>query len=159
MPDRRKFLTWSAGGALVLSHPGQASAQTAATPAPQGSVSQRSNFNSNNHMEPSRVLMNHAFVDNVVMWAELPVKPDRLEAFLDYTVENLKISRSYRGNLAFDILISEAQPNTVNFYEVWESPKAQQEYMAWRTQAGDLTKLLSFLAGEPKFMQLRSIAV
>jgi hypothetical protein len=30
--------------------------------------------------------------------------------------------------------------------------------MAWRIQAGDLTKLMSLLAGEPRFTPLRSIA-
>jgi len=102
--------------------------------------------------------MKHAFVDNLVMLAELTVKPDKIEEFLDYTVENLKLSRSYPGNIEFDILIDETKPYKVIFYEVWESPKAQQDYMAWRVQAGDLTKLLSLLAGEPKFTALRSIA-
>ena len=102
--------------------------------------------------------MKHAFFDNLVMLAELAIKPDRLEEFLDYTVENLKVSRSYPGNIAFDILFDEAQPHVVRFYEVWETPAAQQAYMAWRVQVGDLTKLLSFLADTPKFITLRSIA-
>lgn len=102
--------------------------------------------------------MKHPYADNVVMLAELTVKPDRLEEFLDYTAANLTICRSYAGNLAFDILINEAQPGAVIFYEVWTSPQAQQAYMAWRVQAGDLTKLLSYLEKEPKFTALRSIA-
>jgi quinol monooxygenase YgiN len=102
--------------------------------------------------------MKHAFVDNLIMLAELTVRPDKLDEFLDYTVENLKLSRSYPGNIEFDILIDEAAPAKVIFYEVWESQKAQQDYMAWRVQAGDLTKLLSLLAAEPKFTALRSIA-
>ncbi len=102
--------------------------------------------------------MKHVFVNNLVMLAELAIKPDKLEEFLDYTVENLKVSRSYPGNIEFHILIDETQPDRVFFYEVWESAEAQQAYMAWRVQAGDLTKLLSLLAGTPKFIPLRSIA-
>ena len=102
--------------------------------------------------------MNHAFVDKLVMLAELTIKPEKMEAFLDYTVENLKISRSYAGNIEFDILTDEIRPNTVLFYEVWESIEAQQAYMAWRIQAGDLTTLLSFLDDKPKFTALRRIA-
>ena len=102
--------------------------------------------------------MKHAFADKVVMLAELTVKPDKIEEFLDYTAENLHLSRSYAGNIEFEILTNKADPHKVIFYEVWESPKAQQDYMAWRIQAGDLTKLLSFLAGEPRFTPLRSIA-
>ncbi len=67
--------------------------------------------------------MKHAFVDNLVMLAELTVKPDKIEEFLDYTVDNLKVSRSYPGNIAFEILIDENEPYKVLFYEVWESPK------------------------------------
>lgn len=102
--------------------------------------------------------MKYAFLDNLVMLAELVIKPDKLEEFLDYTVDNLKVSRSYPGNIEFHILIDETQPHKVIFYEVWESSEAQKAYMAWRVQAGDLTKLMSLLAGEPKFIALRSIA-
>lgn len=102
--------------------------------------------------------MTHTYSDGLVMLAELQIKPSEREAFLNYTVENLKISRSAAGNIAFDILIDEFNPETVLFYEVWESAAAQQAYMAWRIERGDLTTLVSFLAGEPKFTALRSIA-
>ena len=102
--------------------------------------------------------MNHPFADTLVMIAELAIKPEMLDAFLDYTVKNLDLSRGAAGNITFDILIDETRPNQVFFYEVWESTEAQQAYMAWRVERGDLTILMSFLAGEPKFTALRSIA-
>ena len=102
--------------------------------------------------------MPHAYAEGLVMLAELQIKPGQREAFLDYTVENLNISRSAAGNIAFDILIDESNPETVLFYEVWESAEAQQAYMAWRIERGDLTTLMAFLAGEPKFSALRSLA-
>lgn len=102
--------------------------------------------------------MEHALDDQLVMIAELPIKPEKRAEFLDYTVDNLAISRSAAGNIAFDILIDEARPGHILFYEVWNSPEAQQAYMAWRVERGDLTTLLSFLSGEPKFTKLRRIA-
>lgn len=102
--------------------------------------------------------MTHTYAEGFVMLAEMQIKPSEREAFLNYTVENLKISRSAAGNIAFDVLIDESNPETVLFYEVWESAAAQQAYMAWRIERGDLTTLISFLAGEPKFTALRSIA-
>lgn len=102
--------------------------------------------------------MIHTKAEGLVMLAELQIKPGVREEFLNYTVENLKISRSAAGNIAFDILIDESNPETVLFYELWESADAQQAYMAWRIERGDLTTLMSFLAGEPKFTALRSIA-
>ena len=102
--------------------------------------------------------MKYPLFDKLVMIAELAIKPEKIEEFLDYTVTNLELSRAAAGNIEFDILIDEARPNIVLFYEVWESPEAQQAYMAWRVERGDLTILMSFLAGEPKFTALRSIA-
>ena len=102
--------------------------------------------------------MKHPFADTLVMIAELAIKPEMLDAFLDYTVENLEISRGAAGNITFDILIDETRPNQVLFYEVWTSAEAQKAYMAWRVERGDLTILMSFLADQPKFTALRSIA-
>ena len=102
--------------------------------------------------------MKYTFVDQLVMLAELAIQPEKRDAFIDYTVENLEISRSAAGNITFDILIDETRPNQVMFYEVWESAEAQQAYMAWRVERGDLTILLSFLADQPKFTALRRIA-
>ena len=94
--------------------------------------------------------MKHTCADHLVMIAEMNIKPEKLEEFLDYTVANLKVSRSYPGNVKFDILIDETRPEAVLFYEIWESAEVQQAYMAWRVEAGDLTKLLSMLADAPK---------
>lgn len=102
--------------------------------------------------------MKYAFANRLVMIAELAIKPGKLDAFLDYTVENLELSRKAAGNIEFDILIDEACPNLVRFYEVWESLAAQQAYMDWRIGRGDLTILMSSLASEPKFTALRRIA-
>lgn len=102
--------------------------------------------------------MKHTFTDKLVMLAELTIKPDRINEFLEYTVENLKVSRSYPGNIEFDILVDANQPDKIFFYEVWESADHQQAYMAWRIAAGDLTKLLSLLADAPKFTSLHKVA-
>jgi quinol monooxygenase YgiN len=102
--------------------------------------------------------MKHGLSDRLTIIAELTTKAGMREAFLDYTVDNLGLSRSAAGNIAFDILIDETRPNAVLFYETWESAEAQQAYMAWRVERGDLTVLMSFLDGEPKFTALRGLA-
>lgn len=102
--------------------------------------------------------MKYDISENLVVVAELTIKPDRIEKFLDYTVANLEISRGFPGNIVFDILINEAKPEQVFFYEVWESAEAQAIYMASRIEAGDFTKLLSLLEGKPNFTTLRRIA-
>lgn len=101
--------------------------------------------------------MDQALADQLVMLAELQVKPERLDEFLEYTVANLPVSRAHPGNLQFDMLLDAAEPTTVRFYEVWESAAAQQAYMAWRTDQGDLETLLALLAAPPKFKALRAV--
>lgn len=101
--------------------------------------------------------MKHALDSKLVMIAELTIKPEQREAFLDYTTENLAVSRTAAGNIAFDILLDETRPNQVLFYEVWETAEAQQTYMAWRVERGDLTILMSYLDAAPKFTALKRI--
>ena len=104
------------------------------------------------------VEMKHTLDSELVMVAQMTIKPERMDEFLEYTVQNLEISRSAEGNIAFDILIDESHPSEVLFYEVWETAQAQQAYMAWRIERGDLTTLMAFLAAEPKFTALRRVA-
>ncbi len=101
--------------------------------------------------------MNPAPLSKIVMIAEFTLKPDQRDAFLAYTTENLALSRNYPGNLAFDILMDEARPDTILFYEVWASAEAQHAYMAWRGKDGGFAKLFSFLAGAPKFSAYRRV--
>lgn len=102
--------------------------------------------------------MEHAVAADLVMLAELTIAPGRMDDFLAYTVPNLAVSRGYPGNIAFEMLIDDTRPDTVLFYERWQSAAAQQAYMAWRTEAGDLALLMSFLAAAPRFTALHRIA-
>ena len=43
---------------------------------------------------------------------------------------------------------------TVTIYEEWDKIESQQAYMAWRTERGDITKLVSVLGAPPKVEQL-----
>lgn len=102
--------------------------------------------------------MKYEFTSNLVMIAQLKIKQELREEFLDYIITNLDKSRSWPGNIRFDILIDETCPDLVLFHEIWESAEAQQTYMAWRVKAGDLAILLSFLTEMPKFTALRCMA-
>lgn len=109
-------------------------------------------------LETEEVAVGHTYDNVLVMLAELTIRPGQRDAFLAYTTENLALSRTAAGNIAFDILIDETRSDHVTFYEVWESAEAQQAYMAWRVERGDLTTLMGFLAAPPRFTALRRIA-
>lgn len=97
--------------------------------------------------------MKHAFSDTLVMPAELSIKPEKREEFLDYTVENLEISRGAPGNISFDILIDEARPDQVLFYEVWESagapPQLCHRSTYWRVSAAQKLEPAICLTASP----------
>lgn len=72
----------------------------------------------------------HTLNDTLMILAELEVKPDWRDAFLAYVAGHLPVSRANSGNLQSDMLLDAARPERVLFYEVWESPAAQQAYLA-----------------------------
>lgn len=95
--------------------------------------------------------------EHIEVIAQLDVLPGKLEVFLEYILPNLTASRSAKGNIRFDVLIDEEHPQSVVFIEEWESPEAQQAYLAWRVERGDLTQLLSYLSGAPNFTTYRRL--
>lgn len=101
--------------------------------------------------------MTQHIAKGLIMLAELTVKHEALDAFTAFTADNLPVCRAYPGNLRFDIMVDRTAPEKVAFYEVWETPEAQQAYMAWRVQNGDLDTLMSMLACEPRFTALREV--
>ena len=46
---------------------------------------------------------------------------------------------------------------TVTLYEEWDHLESQQAYMAWRTERGDIAKLVSMLREPPKVEQLAQL--
>jgi quinol monooxygenase YgiN len=154
--SRRTVLTraMEVGVAAGLAGLSSASAQAPPPDAPRSPVG----ASSDQAAEGAEALARYGAADQVVMIAELEVKPGALNAFLEYTSANLHLSRSYAGNIAFEIFINEADPHRITFYEVWTSPEAQKAYMACRIQAGDLTKLMSYLAAQPRFTAFRRVA-
>jgi len=47
------------------------------------------------------------------------VRPDRVDGFIDATVENARGSRTEPGNLRFDVLQCEAEPTRFFLYEAY----------------------------------------
>ncbi len=45
---------------------------------------------------------------------------------------------------------SDAGTRTVIVYELWDKIESQQAYMAWRTERGDIDKLVSLLREPPQ---------
>jgi autoinducer 2-degrading protein len=71
------------------------------------------------------------------------VKPEHVAAFIDATLDNARGSRTEPGNLRFDVLRREDDPNRFFLYEAYrdrESFARHQEmphYLRWREAVND----------------------
>jgi autoinducer 2-degrading protein len=71
------------------------------------------------------------------------VKPDRVESFIDATLENARNSRKEPGNVRFDVLQAEDEPSRFLLYEVYQTKddftKHQQteHYLRWKQTVAD----------------------
>jgi autoinducer 2-degrading protein len=71
------------------------------------------------------------------------VKPEHVQEFIDATVENHEASVQERGNMRFDVLRSDDDPNAFILYEAYESKeraaahKETAHYAKWRETVAD----------------------
>ncbi len=66
------------------------------------------------------------------------VRPSHVEAFIDATLENARATRGEPGNVRFDLLRQEQDPNRFTLYEVYRGPEdfashqQRAHYLKWR---------------------------
>jgi autoinducer 2-degrading protein len=64
----------------------------------------------------------------IVTCIYLKVKPDKIKAFIEATVENHRASVKEPGNLRFDLIQREDDPEQFMLYEAYESEAAAAEH-------------------------------
>lgn len=79
----------------------------------------------------------------IVTIVEIYVKQDRIEEFIQATLENHRNSIKEEGNLRFDVLQSIDDPSRFTLYEAYESEEAAKahkntpHYLKWRETVED----------------------
>ena len=79
----------------------------------------------------------------IVTTVLVQVKEERIEDFIEATVENHRSSVKEPGNVRFDILQSDEDPSRFIMYEAYESPEAAaahketEHYRVWRGRVAD----------------------
>jgi autoinducer 2-degrading protein len=77
----------------------------------------------------------------LVLCVEIHVNPEQRQAFVSATRENHLGTRTEPGNLRFDVLQSEEDPNRFMLYEVYrdqaalEAHQKQAHYLKWKSAA------------------------
>lgn len=89
------------------------------------------------------------FALSLIVTSELSIHPAKVEEFLALVNDGLEVSRSFSGNLGFDIYVEKEKPATVFFIEQWESPEHFQRYYLWRLDRGDFESLEPYFSSPP----------
>ncbi|MCM8820858.1 MAG: antibiotic biosynthesis monooxygenase [Candidatus Omnitrophica bacterium] len=79
----------------------------------------------------------------IVTIVEVYVKKDKIDEFIQATLENHKNSIKEKGNLRFDVLQSTEDPTRFTLYEAYDSEETAKEhkktshYLKWRETVDD----------------------
>jgi len=71
------------------------------------------------------------------------VKPEKLESFIQATLDNARHTRQEPGNVRFDVLQAEAEPTRFLLYEAYQTPEdfarhqQTEHYLRWRQAVAD----------------------
>src|SRR5688572_25149182 len=78
---------------------------------------------------------------------EMPVRPGMSEEFVELMTAAAPDTRNFEGCRYFAILVDEADPHKVLFYEIWDSREHLDAYIAWRNETNFGDKMMPLLAG------------
>ncbi len=86
---------------------------------------------------------------SVTVMLTLKAKDDMFET-LEGTMKAILPDTAARDGAELISAASDASSKTVIIYELWDKIESQQAYMAWRTERGDIDKLVSLLREPPQ---------
>ncbi len=88
---------------------------------------------------------------SVLVLVEFNVKPGHAGDVANLVKELLPDTRGFDGCNGLTLHRNQDDSNNMVFVEDWDSRQHYEKYLAWRTERGDLEKLLGWLVGEPSF--------
>ena len=93
---------------------------------------------------------------SVTVMLTLKAKEDMFEQ-LEGTMKAILPDTAARDGAELISAASDAESKTVIIYELWDKIESQQSYMAWRTERGDIVKLVALLREPPQVDVLNHI--
>ena len=86
---------------------------------------------------------------SVLVTLDLKVKPESVGDLKNWLRDELHHTRGFDGCGGITIHSDQDDPNGIVFVENWASRQHHEKYLSWRTERGDMQKLMGWLAGEP----------
>lgn len=86
---------------------------------------------------------------SVTVMLTLKAKDDMFDQ-LEATMKAILPDTAARDGAELISAATDAESKTAIIYELWDKIESQQAYMAWRTERGDIDKLVSMLREPPQ---------
>lgn len=83
------------------------------------------------------------------VFLEVQLRPDTRGQADDAIRETLAQTAAFAGNEGLEVLVDDADPNTVVVVETWATAGDHAAYVAWRATPEGAAPLASVLAGPP----------
>ncbi|MGB0237369.1 MAG: putative quinol monooxygenase [Cycloclasticus sp.] len=90
---------------------------------------------------------------------DLHVNPENREELLSFFSSILPDTRAYKGCQNITVTSNEDNLHNIVILEKWNQRSDYENYMAWRTERGDIEKIASLLASPPNLRYLAAIAI
>ena len=96
---------------------------------------------------------------SVLVTLDFNVKPGNVGDIKEWLRGELHHTRGFDGCNGLTIHSDQDDPNHLVFVENWDSRQHYEKYLAWRTERGDLEKLVGWIAGEPNIRYFDNVGV
>ena len=96
---------------------------------------------------------------SVIVLLEINVKPENADEVTAFFRDELHRTRGFDGCNGITIHRNQDDPNTLVAVEDWDSRQHYEKYLAWRTERGDLNKLVGWLQGDPSIRYFDNVGV
>ena len=87
----------------------------------------------------------------VLVTAELFIKPEQADGFLQLLQAALPKTREYDGCESLDTFVNQDDPGHIIMVERWTERAAHERYMTWRTEQGMFDVLADLASAPPRF--------
>ncbi len=96
---------------------------------------------------------------SVLVLLELNAKPGNLADITNFMRDEFPHTRGSDGCNGITVHSNQDDSNNVVIVEDWDSRQQYQKYLAWRTERGDMEKLMGWLSGEPSIRYFDNVGV
>lgn len=89
-------------------------------------------------------------MNGVKVTFRLKIKPEAVDAFCGALPEMVKDTAKRPGFRDLCVVRHSVEPGTVIFIETWDSEQSYHDYIAWRTERGEMDGMAAILAEPPQ---------